>query len=414
MKYEIIGGNKLFGEVKIQSAKNSVLLILVASILSNGGVYINNTPKIYDVLCMAKILRSLGAKVIFDEDGIYIDASRLKTTVMPKKLTNNIRASFFMVGPLLAKYKCATISKPGGCKIGARPVDIHIEAFKKMNVNCTSDGENMNFFTTGLKGANIRLKYPSVGATENIIMAASLAEGCTRIENAAREPEIKDLQNFINLLGGRVFGAGTDVIEVYGVNKLFGCEFTPISDRIETGTFISAVCMCGGDVMLSNANYQNILPLIKKIENNTCKITYDNVNIYIQANNKLNGLGKIVTMPYPGFPTDLQPIVVALASTLNGYTEVKETVFESRFRYVDELIKMGADLKVADNTVFCHGAPLHGAKVYAPDLRGGASLCLAGLAAEGKTEVYDVCHIERGYQDFDLKLQKIGVIINKR
>lgn len=414
MKYVIEGKNRLFGEINIQAAKNSVLALIAGSVLVSGDVLIENCPKIYDVLCMCKILKKMGAKVKFAQEGLLINTDGIGTTVLPEKLTNEVRASLFMVGALLSRFKSATMSRPGGCNIGSRPMDIHVDALTKMGVKFSESEGVLRFSAEKLKGANVRLKYPSVGATENLMMAGVFAEGVTVVENCAKEPEICDLQNFLCSMGAKISGAGTSFIRIEGVKKLYGRDFKPIPDRIETGTFLLAAATCGGELLLKNTRCGNILVLIEKMQNNACKIRHINDNIYIIVNNRLKGFGEIVTSPYPGFPTDLQPLVGACACSFVGKTVIKETVFESRFRYANELVKMGADLSVNGDTLEINGGELFGAEVLSPDLRGGAGLCLAALSAEGETVVGDVGNVERGYEDFDKKLRSVGAKIIKK
>ncbi len=414
MKYVISGGNKLYGSIKIQGAKNSVLCLLAASILSSGGVYVKNCPKICDVLCMISILKSMGATVVEQDGGYYVNASNLTTLKIPEKLSNKVRASLFLVGAILGKYKEVYISRTGGCNIGLRPMDIHIDALIKLGATVEEKNGVLHFCATQLKGANIRLKYPSVGATENIIMSACLADGVTVIENCAKEPEICDLANFINLMGGKVSGHGTSRITIIGVKKLAFAEFSPLPDRIETGTFMLLAAGCGGELEIKCTKWENICILSEKLVNNSCKICLNNDIIYIQVNNRIKGFGQIETKPYPGFPTDLQPLLVSCASVARGKTVVKETVFESRFAYADELKKLGAKISYSGNLLQVEGGKLFGAKVYSPDLRGGAGLCLAGLCAEGQTIIENVSTIERGYENFHKKLQLLGAKINKK
>lgn len=416
MKYYVNGGNKLVGEITTQSAKNSVVALICATILTCGDVYIKKCPMIYDVLSLTRILRKMGAKVNFDNDCLYINTDNMTSACLPDKQTKNLRASLFMTGALLSRFGNASLCKPGGCVIGERPIDIHIDALKKLGAKFSEENGKYYFSCDKLKGTSIRLKYPSVGATENVMMAAVLASGVTVIENCAREPEIVDLQNFLNLMGAKIIGAGTRFMRIEGVKKLHGIEYTPIPDRIETGTFLLAVACCGGELEIKGTSTQNIYSLIEKLSNNACKIQANNDNIYIRVNNRVSGFGEIITSPYPGFPTDLQPILVSCASAtqLGSRTSVKETVFEDRFKYVEGLRQMGANVQICGDRLVVVGSNLHGAKVFAPDLRGGAGLCIAGLVAEGTSEICNVKVIERGYENFVKKLSSIGAKIERK
>ena len=411
----IDGGKKLSGEVKISRAKNSVLALMAASLMIRGEVFINDCPAIGDVFVMGDILRSLGAKVVFKQDGAYIDSTDVFSTRLSKTLTQKIRASFFTVGALVSRFKVACVPRPGGCKIGARPVDIHIEALKKIGVNAFETEEALNFFAPSLTGGNVTLRYPSVGATENLMMAATLADGVTLIRNAAKEPEIVDLQSFLRRAGANISGAGTDVIRVDGVKNLYGgFFFTPIEDRIETGTFLLAVLSTGGEALLKGANLGNILPLVEKIRYNTCQITQKDDNIYIQTFSTRAGYGKIITAPYPGFPTDLHPQLVAAACSAQGKTVLTEAVFDSRFGYVKELLKTGADIKADGRVVTVNGKNIFGAEMQAEDLRGGAALIIAALAAEGRSTITGMNHVERGYLEIDKKLASLGARVKEK
>lgn len=416
MKYIINGGNKLSGEVKIQSAKNSVVALMSACILARGDSFICNCPKIFDVTCMAKILKRMGARVRFTDGGLSINTDGMYSFCLPEKLTRDVRASFFMVGSLLARFGEACICRPGGCQIGSRPVDIHIDALMRLGAKFVEENGVMHFTAEKLTGAKIRLKYPSVGATENVMMCAATADGVTVLENAAREPEIVDLQNVLNLMGAKISGAGTPFIRIDGVKKLSGVDFMPIPDRIETGTYLLAAVCAGGEIGLRGARPQNISSLIEKLLNNTCKLYLNSDIIYIRVDEKIRGLGEIVTSPYPGFPTDLQPLAVSAAclAAEGEKTAVKETVFESRFRYAEELAKMGARLAFSGDRLEVLGGSLHGGAVTAPDLRGGASLCIAALGAEGQTEISEIRNIERGYESFDLKLAALGANVVRK
>lgn len=405
----IDGGRRLSGEIKISRAKNSVLALMAASLMIRGEVFINECPAIGDVIVMAEILRSLGAKVVFSSDGAYINASDVFSTNLKKNLTQKIRASFFTVGALVSRFKVVRVPRPGGCKIGSRPVDIHLEALKAIGIESFETDEALNFFAQNLTGGNVLLRYPSVGATENVMMAATLADGTTVIRNAAREPEVVDLQRFLRRAGANISGAGTDVIRIDGVKKLNGgFSFTPIEDRIETGTYLLATLSAGGEALLKGASLGNILPLIEKIRYNTCQLTQKNDNIYIQTLSARAGYGKIITAPYPGFPTDLHPQLIAAACSAQGKTTLTEAVFENRTAYVGELKKTGADVRTNGRDVCVIGKHIFGAEMTAEDLRGGAALIVAALGAEGRSVVKGMEHVERGYLDMEKKLAALG------
>ena len=414
-KYLIGGGKKLYGEVRVQRAKNSVLSLIAASVMINGRVKIAGCPRINDVFVMIKILERLGARCDFSSDGLSIDCSGVYSTKLPDKLAGEVRASFFLTGALLSRFKTASLSRPGGCNIGARPIDIHLEGLSALGVCYGESEQGLDFFAEKPTGANFRLRYPSVGATENLMMAATLSDGVTVLSNCAREPEIKDLQDFLNMCGAKITGAGTQKIVIEGVKKLRGgIEFVPIADRIEAGTFLLAALSCGGEVSIKGVKCENILPLIEKIKNNTCKLYIKNDNINIITKGRPIGFGNVVTAPYPMFPTDLQPQLCAAAASASGRTVVTETVFDNRFRFADELIKMGADITVAGDTAVVIGKKLFGAEVCAKDLRGGAALVIAALSAEGGSTLSGIEHLERGYEGFFEKLKNLGAPVTRK
>ena len=413
-KYLITGGNRLYGKVKVQRAKNSVLTLIAASILVKGEVKIIDCPKINDVFTMVKILKRIGATASFDNSDLCIDCTNIYSSKLPDRHSGEVRASFFTVGALLSRFKTGSVMRPGGCNIGARPIDIHIEGLLALGASYGEENCRLDFYAPALKGKAFRLRYPSVGATENLIMAATLSEGVTVLENCAREPEIEDLQNFLNACGAKISGAGTPRVTIVGVKDLHGgVEFLPIADRIEAGTFLLAALNCGGEIELNNIYHKNILSLIQKFHNNTCKIHIKNDNIIIMGIGRTMPFGRVVTAPYPNFPTDLQPQLTAVAASAEGKTVVTETVFDDRFGFTDELKRMGADITVNGNTAVIFGRPLHGAEVFAKDLRGGAALTLAGLKAEGETLLHGVEHLERGYEDFVGKLVSLGANIKR-
>ena len=411
-KYIVNGGNKLYGEVCIQAAKNSVLPVLAASVLAEKEVRVAGAPRISDVKNMMKILSCLGCRAEYDGDDIFIDPSPARCWEIPRALAHVLRSSVFLLGPLVARFGRARIAYPGGCDIGLRPVDLHLNGLKRLGVTIT---ESNGYILCGCKklvGNEIMLDCPSVGATENIMLAAVKAEGETVIKNAAREPEIEDLQKFLNLLGAKVRGAGSGTIVIDGVRSLGGATFRPMADRIEAGTFLIAAAMCGGDVSVNGISGENISSLLHKLRENGCKIDIKNDKINIKREGRLVSVKSVETQPYPGFPTDLQAQMTALCCICSGQSIVTENLFETRFKYVPELRKMGADVTVVDRNAFVRGVDrFTGATVVACDLRGGAALVLAALSAEGRSEVLDLSHIDRGYGDFEYKLRSLGADI---
>ena len=412
-KYIIEGGVRLFGEAEIQSAKNAVLPLLAAAVLTDGQVKIHKCPRIADALNMVAILGELGCKTRFEGDTLCIDSADAANHEIPAALAKELRSSVFLLGSVISRFGRARIAYPGGCDIGLRPVDLHLNGLRRLGVAVSEDGGYIDCSCARLRGTEVLLDFPSVGATENLILAAAKAEGTTVIRNAAKEPEIADLQNFINRMGGKISGAGTAVITVEGVKKLHGAEYTPVSDRIEAGTFLIACAMCGGSIALKNADPVNIASLLHKLREISCKIHAENDKIYIECSRRLSP--KIVeTSPYPGFPTDLQAQMTALACICEGATVIVENLFETRFKHVPELIRMGADITVRGRSALVRGVPrLHGADVFASDLRGGAALTLAALSAEGRSSVTDLRFIDRGYSAFEYKLRALGARIRR-
>jgi UDP-N-acetylglucosamine 1-carboxyvinyltransferase len=412
--YTINGGRKLSGSIKIESAKNAVLPILSASLLCSGEVIIQNCPKIGDVLSMIKILNYLGVSTKFQDDNLVIDNSNFKNRQIPKNLASEMRSSIFLLGPILALDNKVKLAYPGGCNIGQRPIDIHISSLKRLGATIKeySNGiwaESPN----GIVGDRIILSFPSVGATENAIMASVFCKGKTIINNCAREPEVIDLANFINSCGGLVSGAGTNRIEITGVKKLYGTIYKPISDRIELGTYMISSVITDGEGEFKNANIQNIPVLAHKFLNNTCRITVKNDIIYVKS----EGLKKAYsfeTGPFPKFSTDFQAQAMALLTVSEGTSIIRENLYENRFAHAEQLNLMGANVSVYGNVAEVKGvARLHGAKVVANDLRGGSALVLAGLCAEGQTVVEGVSHIKRGYLDMCEKLKSLGADIKE-
>lgn len=412
-KYIIEGGRPLNGEVEIQSAKNAVLPLLAAAVLTEQKVVIHKCPRITDVLNMVQILCELGFKTRFEGEELEIDGADAANHEIPAALAKEMRSSVFMLGSVIARFGKARIAYPGGCDIGLRPIDLHLSGLRRLGVKISEDGGYIDCKCEELCGAEIVLDCPSVGATENIMLAAVKAKGRTVIRNAAKEPEIVDLAGFLNRMGAKVEGAGGAVISVEGVAKLKGVEYTPISDRIEAGTFLIASAMCGGELLLKNTDADNIASLIHKLCEISCKIHAEDDKIYIQSERRLSP--KLVeTSPYPGFPTDLQAQMSALACICEGSTVIVENLFETRFKHIPELIRMGADITVRGRSAFIRGVKaLKGADVFAGDLRGGAALTLAAISAEGLSSVSDLSHIDRGYSGFEYKLRRIGAKIRR-
>ena len=413
-KYIINGGEKLYGRVDIQSAKNTVLPLLAASVLTDEPVKIRGVPAINDVENMLRILTEVGCKIKRQKNYAVIDSSNAVSHEIPTRLTKELRSSVFMLGSVLTRFRRAKISYPGGCDIGLRPIDLHLSGLKRLGVKIIEKDGYIHCEADTLKGAEILLDFPSVGATENIILAAVKAEGVTVIRNAAKEPEIVDLQNFLNAMGAKVKGAGGSTVVIEGVKRLHGVEYTPIGDRIEAGTYLIAAASCGGEIETRGVFPENIAALLHKLRENGCKIHTKNDRILLTSNGELKAVDLVETMPFPGFPTDLQAQYSALCCTAKGMTLVVENLFETRYRYAAELKRMGADITIRDRAACIRGVEkLHGAFVTAGDLRGGAALVLAALKAEGQSSVANLWHIDRGYADFEGKLRKLGAKIRR-
>lgn len=408
-KYIINGGNKLYGSVDVQTAKNSVLPILAATVLTDDKVKILNVPNITDAKNMVKILSKLGCRAAFEGRDLVIDSSFATNYEIPRELAHELRSSVFLLGSIISRFRAAKIAYPGGCDIGLRPVDLHLTGLKRLGVDIKEENGYIICECDKLHGNEIMLDCPSVGATENIMLAAAKAEGITLIKNAAREPEIEDLQRFLNCMGAKVRGAGTGTVMIEGVKTLHGCEYLPIPDRIEAGTFLITAAMCGGEIELKNACAENISSLLHKLRENGCKIRLIDDKIILENHRRLTSVKSVETQPYPGFPTDLQAQMTALCCICRGQSIITENLFETRFKHVPELRKMGADVVVINRNAFVRGVEkFNGATVVAHDLRGGAALVSAALAAEGRSEVLDISHIDRGYGSFEYKLRSLG------
>ena len=409
--YIIKGGEKLEGIVKISGSKNAALPILAATVLNVGKTTLYNVPNIQDTQMMFKILETLGGKVEKKKNKIIIYTSKINKFEIPEELMHKMRSSVILAGALLGRYKKAIFSYPGGCDIGSRPIDLHLRSFEKLGINVVQNYGNIICDAEKIKGEKIDLDFPSVGATENAILASVLAEGITTITNAAREPEIIDLQNFLNKMGAKIIGAGTNEIQITGVKKLKDISYNIMPDRIETGTFLCLAVATKGNLILENTNAEHITPVITKLQEADCKIEIEKNKIKINSNKKIKALD-IKTMPYPGFPTDMQSVFSAMLTTAKGTSIIVENIFENRFKYTQELNKMGAKITVEGKSAIIRGVrKLYGANVKATDLRGGAALVLAGLSAKGVTKVDDIEYILRGYENFDKKLRNINADI---
>lgn len=414
-KLIVKGGKRLVGTVKTSGAKNAVLPIIAASIMGTSPSHFDEVPMLEDVRTISEVLRSLGIKVESKEKNcLDIDSTVVESYEPPCELMRNMRASFFVMGPLLARMGKARIYMPGGCAIGARPVDIHLKGFEALGV-VLDQQEGFIEATTpnGLKGATIYFDFPSVGATENVMMAAALAEGVTILENAAEEPEIVALASYLNKMGAKIRGAGTDVIRIEGVKELHGADYTIIPDRIEAGTYMIAAAMTGGDVIVDNVLPEHQKPLIAKLREAGAIVEEDIDKVRVIGNGTLKGVS-VKTLPYPGFPTDMQAQIMAMLVISEGKSKVTETVFENRFMHVEELNRMGAKITTSDRSANIEGpAKLVGCDVRATDLRAGAAMILAGLVAEGETRIGDLHHIDRGYEDIVEKLKNLGADIER-
>lgn len=414
-KYIVEKSEPLEGEVEISGSKNAVLPIMAASLLAEGECEILEVPALKDVDVMCKLLTSIGSEISGENNNngrIIIRTDRIVEKQAPYELVQRMRASILTMGPLLAKTGRARIALPGGCAIGARPIDLHLKGFQALGADIEQGHGYVEAKADKLIGSKVYLDFPSVGATENIIMSASLAEGITTIENAAEEPEIVDLANFLNKMGAKVKGAGTDTVRIEGVPHLHGAKHAVIPDRIETGTFMVAAAITRGNIFLKNVVPDHVKPIIAKLIE--CGVVIEDSDEGIRVRGDINKLTStdIKTMPYPGFPTDMQPQFMALLTTVTGPSIVVETVFENRYMHVGELNRMGADIKIEGRSAIIQGnRPLQGAQVICTDLRAGAAMVLASLMAEGATEISEIYHLERGYTGFVEKFSALGARI---
>ncbi|MEQ1626123.1 MAG: UDP-N-acetylglucosamine 1-carboxyvinyltransferase [Nitrospira sp.] len=410
----ITGGNRLRGEVRISGAKNSALPILASTILGGGECVITNVPRVVDVLTMGKLLGILGAQVSHEANRAVIKADVIHSTEAPYDLVKTMRASVLVLGPLLARWGEAKVSLPGGCAIGSRPVNLHLAGLAKLGADISIEHGYITARAKRLKGARIYCDTTTVTGTENLMMAASLAEGTSVIENAAKEPEIVDLAEFLIKRGARITGAGTDVLTIEGVRELHGADHEVIPDRIEAGTHLVAGAITDGDITITHCRPVHLEAVLMKLREAGADIQVEAQTVRIKRNGRLKGTD-VRTLPFPGFPTDMQAQMVALMALTEGTSVVTETVFESRFMHVEELRRMGADIRVEGNRLIVTGRPtLTGAPVMASDLRASAGLILAGLAAEGETEVQRVYHLDRGYERIEEKLRAVGANIERR
>lgn len=415
-KLIVRGGNRLVGSVKTSGAKNAVLPIIAASILGETPSHLEEIPKLEDVRTICGVLKYLGVKIDNSrEHELTLDTSNISAYEAPYELVRTMRASFVVLGPLLARKGHARISQPGGCAIGSRPIDLHLKGFEALGAKISQDhGFVEAYAPNGLRGADIYLDFPSVGATENIMMAACLAEGTTTLENPAEEPEIVDLANYLNQMGAKIRGAGTDVIRIEGVKQMHGAEHIAIPDRIEAGTYMIAAAMTHGDVIIENVLAEHQKPLLAKLREAGVLIEEDIDRIHVACPGELKGVN-VKTLPYPGFPTDMQAQIMAMMTICSGRSSVMETVFENRFMHVVELNRMGANIVTsgARGALIEGPARLTGCEVSATDLRAGAAMILAGLVAEGQTTIGNLHHIDRGYEDIVGKLQSLGADIQR-
>ena len=413
-KIVVEGGEKLTGEISISGAKNAILPILAASVIGANESTLFNVPNLLDVTVMEKILLSLGLNIKRMDNMMWIDSKPLSNINIPEKLVREMRSSIILMGAMLARTGEVIISYPGGCEIGPRPIDLHLKGLKELGAEIVESHGFIHAKAKELKGCEIQLDYPSVGATENIMLAATKAKGTTVIRNAAREPEIVDLQNYLNKAGAKISGAGTSVIIIEGVDKFIDVTHNTMPDRIVAGTYMIASVITGGEIVIKNIVVEHLQAIIAKLKE-AGSIIYDDKNsLKVIGPKKINSIEMIQTLPYPGFPTDMQAQMMALLTIANGTSIISETVFENRFKHAEELIRMGANIKTFGRVAVIKGVKeLTGAKVTAKDLRGGAALILAGLAAKGVTEVDNIYHIERGYENFHLGLESLGANIKK-
>ena len=412
MYYAVKGGNPLSGEVEIAGAKNAALGILAASVMSNEPVVIENVPDVSDIRAILRAIENIGAVVKkIDRHTFEINGAMIKDAPIDDEYVKKIRGSYYLIGSLLGKYKRAEVTLPGGCNIGLRPIDQHIKGFRALGAEVRVEHGMIVAEAAQLQGAHIYMDVVSVGATINVMMAASMAKGMTIIENAAKEPHVVDLANFLNSMGAQIKGAGTDVIRIRGVERFHSTEYSIIPDQIEAGTFMFAAAATRGDVTIKNVIPKHLESLTAKLTEIGCQVDESDDAVRVVATKRL-GHTHVKTLPYPGFPTDMQPQIAVVLGLSAGTSIVTESIFENRFKYVDELTRMGAQVKVEGNTAIIDGVERYtGASIMAPDLRAGAALVIAALAADGFSQIHDIHYIQRGYEDFPEKLQSLGAEI---
>lgn len=414
-KLVIKGGNRIEGEIEVQGAKNAVLPILAATILNGERNVIYNCPDLKDVAITVAVLKDLGCRVKRQGRILVVESDSIANHTIDDALMRQMRSSIIFLGAIISRCRRAVVSMPGGCEIGNRPIDLHLKALRKLGVEITEAHGYINCEAKELHGDHIHLDFPSVGATENILLAACMADGITTVTNAAREPEIVDLAMFLNRMGAKISGAGTDVIQIEGVKKLYGVDHTIMPDRIVAATYLAAAAATGGSVILRNANPGHMGAMIHVLKDMGCRIYPDKSRLILNASHtRLHNTAKLQTMPYPGFPTDIQSPFMALAAVADGTAMFVENIFENRYQHVEELVRMGADIQVDGRVAVVRGVPgLSGANVVAKELRGGAALVIAGLIAEGITEIENVKYIDRGYEAIERNLAVCGANIRR-
>lgn len=412
--FRVEGGKRLMGEIRVHSAKNAVLPLMAASIMAEEPVTLTECPDISDVKHMGEILQTLGCDVRFEEGGVCMDSQGLCGWEMPDHLSKQIRSSIFMLGPILARFKKARVTYPGGCEIGLRPIDLHLQGLRCLGAHIREEGGMIHCDGRQMKAGAVHFDYPSVGATENVMMAAVMLPGETWIHNAAREPEIEDLQRFLNACGARVTGAGSQTIRVEGVDKLHGAVYSPMADRIVAGTLLAAAAITGGEICLKNAPVKEMVAITSKLKEMGCILKEESAQMCLWAPQRLKAFAQLQTQPHPGFPTDMQVQMLALAAVAEGTSLMVENVFENRFTHAGDINRMGGHVLVNGRTAVVHGVEcLHGRRVTARDLRGGAALVLAGLCAQGVTLVEQAELVDRGYDHFEMMLNSLGAAVTR-
>ena len=411
----VTGGRPLYGALRVQGAKNSALPLLSAAVLSEGVTVLRNCPRLTDTAAAVRILREIGCGVWEDGDALYVDSSGPIQPEIPARLMREMRSSVIFLGPILARCGVARLSAPGGCEIGARPIDLHLQALRSLGAEIQERGGNLSCRAEHMRGCRIDLPFPSVGATENAMLAACLAEGETLLTNAAREPEIQDLQTYLNAAGAEISGAGGSLIRIRGTRRLHGAAHRVMPDRIAAASWLAACAAAGGDVKLYDTEWRHYRPVLRTLREMGCELETGENLVHIRSLGRLKAARPIVTRPYPGFPTDAQPLLMAAALKAEGTTAFQETIFESRFRHIPELLRMGADIRTEGRTALVWGVPrLFGADVCAADLRGGAALVVAALAAEGESRIGGLRHLDRGYADIEESLASLGAEIARK